>query len=419
MNAFRALAGVSVAGLCALVAAGCGGDDVPSDAVAKVGNTVITQEQFDRWYENAAKSQAQAGGPAIVPDAPTFTKCVAQLKSQAPKGADVPKDSALEKQCEDNYDQLKQQVMQFLIQSQWVQQEAEEQGVAVKDAEVRRLFDDQKKQAFPKEAAYKQFLASSGATEEDIIFRVKLDALQGKLAEKVQKDQAEITDEDLEEYYDKNKERFTQPEQRDLNIVLTKTKAKADQAKRELEDGASFKAVSERYSTDQASKAQGGKLPGVTRGRQDKAFDDAVFDAKTDELVGPVKTQFGWYVFEVTNVTAANEQSFDDAKETIRGVLKQENESKALQDFIEDFRESYKDITACRSEFVVPECANAPEAETETGPASGGAPGAQQAPPQGAAPQGAPPQGAAPQGAAPQGAAPQGAAPQSTPPPAP
>ena len=389
MNAFRALAGVTLAGLCTLVAVGCGGDDVPSDAVAKVGDTVITQQQFDRWYENAAKSQAQAGGPAVVPDPPTYSKCVAGLEAQQPKGAAAQKDSALKKQCKDNYEQLKQQVMQFLIQSEWVQQEAEEQGVEVKDAEVRRLFEDQKKQAFPKEAAYQKFLKTSGATEQDIIFRVKLDALQSRLAEKVQKDQAKISDDEIEDYFEKNKERFTQPEQRDLNIVLTKGEAKAEQAKQELESGAKFPAVAKKYSVDQASKAQGGKLPGVTRGRQDKAFDDAVFDAEEGQLEGPVKTQFGWYVFEVTDVTPAKEQSLDQAKETIRGVLKQENESKALQSFIEDFREDFKDITACRKEFVVPECSNAPEEKTDTGPASGGAPGA---PPQAPPSQGAPPQ---------------------------
>ena len=68
------------------------------------------------------------------------------------------------------------------------------------------------------------------------------------------------------------------------------------------------------------------------------------------------------------------------------------------------FREDFKDETTCREGFVVPECSNAPKEETDTGPASGGAPGGGQAPP---------PQGAAPQGAAP--APPQGAAPQGTP----
>jgi foldase protein PrsA len=398
MNAFRALAGVTIAGLCALVAAGCGGDDVPSDAVAKVGDTVITKQQFDHWYENAAKSQAQQGGPATPPDPPNFTRCVASLKSQAPKGTPAQKDSALKKQCKTSYDQLRQQVTQFLIQSQWVQQEADKQGIEVKDAEVRRLFEDQKKQAFPKEAAYRKFLRTSGATEKDILFRVKLDTIQGKLAAKVQKDEQKVSDDEIEEYFEKNKKRFTQPEQRDLNIVLTKDKAKAEQAKKELDGGASFKAVSKKYSIDQASKAQGGKLPGVTPGRQDKAFDAAVFKADKGSLEGPVKTQFGWYVFEVTSITPAKSQSLDEAKESIRGVVKQEKSSKALQSFIDDFRERYRDETACRKEFVVPECSNAPEPEkTETGPASGGAPGAsQQAPPPQAAPQQAPQQAPAP-----------------------
>ncbi len=401
MNLFRALGGVSLAGICAVAVSGCG-NDVPSDAVAKINDTVITQAQFDHWYASAAKAQQQQGGPPIVPDPPTYSKCIEGLKSQQPKGAEKPKDSDLKKQCKQTYDQLKQQVMQFLIQSQWVQQEAEDQDVEVKAAEVKRLFEDQKKQAFPKEKDYKKFLRTSGATEQDILFRIKLDALQNKLTQKVQKDQEKLDDDDLEAYYEKNKERFGQPERRDLNVVLTKTKAQADEAKQQLDDGASFKTVSKELSIDQASKANGGKLADVAEGQQEKAFDTAVFDAKTGEIEGPVKTQFGWYVFEVDKVKAAKQQSFKEAKETIRGLLRSENEQKALQDFIENFREEFKDQTKCRDGFVVAECSNAPEEKTDTGPASGGAPGAPQAPPQGAPPQGAAPQGAAPQGGAPQ-----------------
>ena len=62
---------------------------------------------------------------------------------------------------------------------------------------------------------------------------------------------------------------------------------------------ASWKDVAKKYSIDEASKAQGGKLPGVAKGQQEKAFDDAVFAAKKGKLEGPVKTQFGWNVFEV------------------------------------------------------------------------------------------------------------------------
>lgn len=402
MNLLRTFAGLSLAGICAVAATGCGGSDVPSDAVAKVGNTVITKQQFDHWYQSAAKSQAQQGGPAVAPDPPNYTKCVAALKKAQPKGAEAPSDAELKKQCRQGYTQLKQQVMQFLIQSQWVQQEAEDQGVSVSGKEVRTLFEDQKKQAFPKERDYKKFLRTSGATEQDILFRIKLDALQNKLTEKIQKDQEKITDEDVEEYYEKNKERFAQPARRDLNVVLTKGKAKAEQAKEELDDGAKFPAVAKEYSIDQASKANGGKLPDVPKGQQEKALDEAVFSAEQGEIEGPVKTQFGWYVFEVTDETPGSQQSLKDAKETIRGLLKSEREQESLQTFIEDFREDFKDETKCREGFVVAECSNAPEEETDTNAAPGAPPGApqgapQQAPPPQGAPQQAPPPQQAPQ----------------------
>ena len=212
--------------------------------------------------------------------------------------------------------------MQFLIQAEWVQQEAEDRDVEVSDAEVKKSFDDQKKQAFPKEEDYAKFLKDSGMSEEDILFRVKLDQLQTKLTQKVTKDEVKISDGDVEEYYDKNKKRFAQPERRDLNVVLTKTEAQANEAKRKLEDGESFKAVSKELSIDEASKVQGGKLPDVSKGQQEKALDTAVFAAKEGQLQGPVKTQFGYYVFEVSAVKAASQQTLAQAKETIRNLLR-------------------------------------------------------------------------------------------------
>src|SRR6185503_19084691 len=93
-------------------------------------------------------------------------------------------------------------------------------------------------------------------------------------------------------------------------------------------------------------------------------------------------------------------------------LLKSQNEQKALDDFIEDFRNKYKDETQCADDYIVEDCDNADDEQTATGPASGGSP--QVAPPQGGAPQGQPvpvPQGGAPQGQpvpVPQGGAPQG-----------
>ena len=151
-------------------------------------------------------------------------------------------------------------------------------------------------------------------------------------------------------------------------MVLTKTKAKADQAKAELEDGKSFKVVSKKYSIDQASKAQGGKLPDLAKGKQDPALDKAAFSAKKGEVHGPVKTQFGYYVFQVTAVKAASQQSLAQARDTIRNLLRSQREQKALDSFVKDFRKKYKEKTNCGEDYRVAECKNAPKSSTETAP---------------------------------------------------
>jgi foldase protein PrsA len=367
---------LTAAALGAAAFTGCG-NDLPSGAVAKVGDSTITQDEFDKWLNTAAKGNAQ-GGNAVAPDPPEFEKCVAaKQKTPVPQGQKKPSEAALKKQCKSEFDGLKREVMQFLIQAEWVQQEAAEQNIKVTDKQIARSFADQKKQAFPTDKQYKEFLASSGMSEDDILFRVKLNELQQKLTQKVTEDAKKVSDADIEAYYEKNKKRFAQPERRDLRVVLTKTEAKAEQAKRALDSGQPFKRVVKRYSIDEASKSQAGLLPAVSEGQQEKAFDKAIFEAPKGRLEGPVKTQFGWYVFEVEKVTKASQQTLEESKETIRNLLRSQRQQKALDAFIKSFREDYKDQTECADDYRVAECKNAPKDESDTGPASGGNPGGQ------------------------------------------
>jgi foldase protein PrsA len=375
----KSLLSAALLTLGAAVVVACGSEGVPSGSVAKVGDEEITQEEFDKWVEVGLSQQAQ-GGPVVAPDPPEFTKCVAAKKKvPVPKGQKQQSDAALKKQCEQEYDTLKRETMLFLIQAEWVEQEAAEQGVEVSDASVKKSFEDQKKQAFPTDKAYQEFLKTSGMSESDILFRVKLNELQTKLTQKITEEASKVTDQDIQEYYEKNKSRFAQPERRDLRVVLTKTEAKAQQARNALNDGQPWKQVVKEYSIDEASKAQAGLLPAVAKGQQDKALDDAVFDAKKGQLEGPVKTQFGWYVFEVDKVTPASQQSLEQSKDTIRNLLRSERQQKTLDEWIKSFREDYREKTECADDFRIEECSNAPK-KSDTGPASGGNPGGQ-APP--------------------------------------
>src|SRR4051812_7768103 len=169
LSRYLALGAFFVATAVALAA--CGGDSIPGDAVAKVGDTAITKDQFSHWLKIAAISPAgsaepdQAGANAQVPDAPNFTRCIAEKKKTAPKpakGQPKPTDAQFKAQCSQQYEGLKQQVLQFLISSAWIQGEAKDQGVTVTDKDVETQFEKTKKQSFPKEADFQKFLRPRG-----------------------------------------------------------------------------------------------------------------------------------------------------------------------------------------------------------------------------------------------------------------
>jgi foldase protein PrsA len=403
------LAAILVAALSALALSSCGGDNVPGNAVAKVDDETIPKTTFDHWMRIAAISsqgpapEGDAPPKVDIPQPPEFTACVAEKQKTAPKppkGQPKPTGEQFKAQCKQEYEGLRDQVMQLLIQEKWVRGEAADQNVTVSDEEVKKAFEEQKKQSFPKKGDYEKFLKTSGFTEEDILFRVRLEQLSNKLREKVIKGKDKVSDEQIKTYYDKNKKRFAQPERRDLRIVLTKTEDKANEAKDALEGDGKWKEVAKKYSIDQASKNQGGSLLAVAKGQQEPALDKAVFEAEKGELVGPVKTQFGYYVFQVQKVTPASQQTLEQAKATIRGILQSENQQKALDSFIKDFQEKWKEKTNCRSGYVTQDCSNAPKPKSTSTVPPGAVPqqGGGQAPPGSAPPQGTPqaPPGSAP-----------------------
>ena len=356
-----------------VLVAACGG--VPGNAVATVDGEAIEKSQFDHWLTIAAKSGGQQA--AQIPKPPEFTACIANKRKTLPKPAKgQPKttDAQLKTQCKQEYEALRDQVLQLLISFEWIEGEAEELGVKVSDAEVKKQFDTQKKASFPKEADFDKFLKDSGQSLEDIMLRVRLDVLSNKIREKITKGKDAVSDKEIQDYYNKNKQRFAQPERRDLLVVLTKTEAKADEAKRALEGGDKFAAVAKKYSIDQASKAQGGKLLAVAKGQQEKALDDAVFKASKGELTGPVKTQFGYYVFEVTKVTEASQQTLEQSKQSIKQLLASQKQQKALDDFVKDFRKKWKDRTECQDDYTTQDCKNAPKPKATPSVAPGAVP---------------------------------------------
>jgi foldase protein PrsA len=352
----------------AAVVAGCG-NSVPGNAVASVDGNGITRADFNHWMGVAAATSQGASGTRVTYNPPDFAACVATKRTTAPKpakGQPAPTAAQFQTQCKQEYEGLRDQVMQFLILTRWVDGEASDQGVKLSGKEEQAAYDKAVKSSFPKPADFDKFLKSSGMTPADARFQVRFNTVYTKLREKAVKNADKVTDKAVADFYNKNKARFATPLTRDLRVVLTRSKAKADQAKAALQSGQSWASVAKKFSIDPASKAQGGVLPGLQKGQQEKSFDSAIFSAQKGKLTGPVKTQFGYYVFEVTKQTPASQQSLKQATPAIKQQLDAQSKQKADDKFNQDLRKKWKARTNCRDGFVMVQCDNAPPAKTTT-----------------------------------------------------
>ncbi len=358
--------------------AACGGG-IPGDAVVQVNGKPISKTTYNHWIGVAAAAGAatvpgQKAPKPVVPDPPSYTACIAHLKETEPKptkGQKPKTEAQLKAQCEQQYKALQQQVLGFLISSEWVVGQAEEMGVKISDKEVVKHFNELKKQQFPKEAEFQKFLASTGQSVSDLLLRVKLSMLSTKIQEKITKAKKTVSEAEVAKYYNEHKSQYGQPERRDLRVVLTKGEAEAKKAKSEIESGKSFASVAKSKSIDPTSKNTGGELPGVVKGEEQKALSEAVFAAKTATLSGPVKTPFGYYVFEVKAVHAPTQQPLSQVKSTIKQQLVAQGQQGSLSKFVKEFQKKWKGRTECRSGYVVQDCKEAPTPKTTTTGAAG------------------------------------------------
>ena len=82
--------------------------------------------------------------------------------------------------------------------------------------------------------------------------------------------------------------------------ILVDTEEECIALKDRIEEGEDFAEVAREHSSC-PSKAQGGDLGQFGPGMMVKEFDEVVFSADVNTLQGPVKTQFGYHLLEVTN----------------------------------------------------------------------------------------------------------------------
>jgi foldase protein PrsA len=350
--------------------AGCGSSStgIPGDSVAVVAGNPITSRAFKHWMFVAAQGQAaqSPGAPVIIPDPPNYTQCIADARKQIPTLKKTPV-KTLKTDCSQLFTTLSGQVMDFLIKAYWYQADAHKLGINLTSAQVQKALATAKKSQFSTAAQFQTFLKTSGQTLDDILFRVRVNQIFQKLTAR---HPSKVTPAAIAAYYNSHKSQFGTPEKRNMEIVLTKTQAQANAAKAAIQGGQSWKAVAKKYSID-PSKSTGGVLNGVSAGQQDSALSKAAFAAPVNTLVGPVKSQFGYYLIKVTKVTPATQRSLAQSTALIKQTLQSQLTTQAQTAVDTHAKKDWLKKTSCRTLYAMADCNGykAPKTSSTTGAA--------------------------------------------------
>jgi parvulin-like peptidyl-prolyl isomerase len=318
----------------AAVAAGCGGGDgkaVPDNAVAVVGDVDVTRAEYDAILEQAKRSYDQ-------------------------QKRDFPKAGTPE------HNQLKNQAIQFLVQRAQFAQKAEELDVEVTEKQVDARLAQIKKQYFSgDQKKYEKQLKAQGLTDEQVRKDIRAQLISEGIFKKVT-DDVKVTDAEIEKFYNENKDKYSQKEQRDVRHILVKEKAKADQLYDELQGGADFAKLAKANSIDPGSKANGGKLT-ITKGQTVAPFDQTAFLLETDKISRPVKTEYGYHIIQpLSAIKPAQTTPLKDVKEAIRQQLIQQKRNERMTKWVEDLKKEFEGDIDYAVGFNPP-----PDAATTTG----------------------------------------------------
>lgn len=176
--------------------------------------------------------------------------------------------------------------------------------------------------------------AKKNLLEHNAEFRADLERVKEEMLANfnVQKaiEKVSVTDDEIKEYYEENKENFKKGESVTASHILVDDEDKAKEILEKIEKGEmSFEDAAREYSSCPSSQ-NGGALGEFTRGQMVPEFDKAVFEMEKGVVSGPVKTQFGFHIIKVTDKSDAQEMKLEDIKEQLRGMVLGSKRQKAL-----------------------------------------------------------------------------------------
>lgn len=162
--------------------------------------------------------------------------------------------------------------------------------------------------------------------------------------------QVTVTNQDVEEFYDKHRAKFGKTEAVHLRAIFLKKEGettaallgKAEELMRKLKDGTDFAALAKAESDDPRSAAKGGDLGWIEAHSGRQVFLDAVKALEPGEVAEPVKQPEGIYILKLVDERASESPVLDaNMRRQIRNRLEQQEFQNQYNEFIDELYDKY------------------------------------------------------------------------------
>lgn len=151
----------------------------------------------------------------------------------------------------------------------------------------------------------------------------------------------EISEEDIEEYYESHKDHFKKQEMVGASHILVEEEELANKVLEEINGGKDFAEAATEYSTC-PSKEKGGSLGQFSRGQMVPEFEEAAFNAEIGKVTGPVKSQFGYHIIKVDEKTPEDFFTLDEVRDEVRRQLTALKQQEVYLNKAKDLSKEYK-----------------------------------------------------------------------------
>jgi hypothetical protein len=328
--------------VCSLVASlsGCGGDDggsdgLPAGVVARVGDKVIREQavaaQLRRAYE-ARGGTPKSFGP------PDYLAC-AKLKRNLNPGYTL-KD--IHRQCKYEYQNTRAAALSTLVRSEHLKREARRRGIDANGEIAKalaRAYDYARRRLTG--AQLRVLLSTRSIQRPDV--ESKSNVLRERLLAAMP-----LTESEIQGHAAANAEVFLESESRQAQILQIKTKPSALKARQQLDDHVAWIKVQDRYALEPIPGRWTGTLTIEKTSAPGDAFGRALFSAKSHEIIGPLRTLNGWFIFKVLKIRPARHQGLTHrARQHVASYMRLQKLEQVLYDH-------YAKITKCDPKYQTP-----------------------------------------------------------------